>query len=101
MKIVYIVGPMTGLPAFNYPAFYKAEEDLKLLGYQVINPARLDGGDTSKPWLYYIERTLHYLPQAQAIYLLRGWQNSYGAWIEVLVAQKLGKEFLYEGGETR
>lgn len=44
---VYIAGPMTGLPEFNFPLFFEAEELLKGHGFEVINPAREDGIDTS------------------------------------------------------
>ena len=39
---VYIAGPMRGYPKFNHPAFDKAEEVLKSMGYTPVNPARLD-----------------------------------------------------------
>ena len=38
--IVYIAGPMTGLPDLNYPAFNAAEEALTAAGHAVLNPAR-------------------------------------------------------------
>ncbi len=40
-RVVYIAGPMTGLPDYNYPAFEKAERDLTARGYlrqNIINP---------------------------------------------------------------
>lgn len=40
---VYISGPMTGLPEFNYPAFFAAAEALEARGYETINPARTEG----------------------------------------------------------
>jgi hypothetical protein len=36
---VYLAGPMTGLPEFNYPAFNAEAARLRALGYQVENPA--------------------------------------------------------------
>ena len=32
---VYVAGPMTGLPDFNYPAFNAEAQRLRGLGYQV------------------------------------------------------------------
>ena len=36
-KKVYVAGPMTGLPEFNYPAFFAAEEYLRSHGAKVMN----------------------------------------------------------------
>ena len=35
----YIAGPMTGYEEFNYPAFYRMEDQLALMGHGSINPA--------------------------------------------------------------
>ena len=86
----YIAGPMTGLPDFNYPEFNKAADELRKQGYKVVNPAELDGGDTSMTWTYYIKRDLKELLDCQGIVLLKGWEKSKGANIEVFVAKALG-----------
>ncbi|MCE4073268.1 DUF4406 domain-containing protein [Pseudomonas nitritireducens] len=36
---MYLTGPMTGLPEFNYPAFHAEAARLRQLGYHVENPA--------------------------------------------------------------
>lgn len=36
---IYIAGPMTGLPDFNFPAFNDMAAILRGLGYHVENPA--------------------------------------------------------------
>ena len=38
----YLAGPMRGIPNFNFPAFFEAEEFLVSLGHTVFNPARRD-----------------------------------------------------------
>ena len=39
MPRIYLAGPMTGLPEFNYPAFHAEAARLRQLGYHVENPA--------------------------------------------------------------
>lgn len=39
MKRIYIAGPMSGLPEFNYPAFNRAAAVLRAQGHHVENPA--------------------------------------------------------------
>jgi len=42
--VVYIAGPMTNIPEYNFPAFYKAEETIRKVyaNAKIINPARMD-----------------------------------------------------------
>lgn len=85
---VYISGPMTGLPEFNYPAFFAAEERLKERGHEVINPAR--PGDEAWGWLEFMRRALCDLSEADAIHMLDGWEKSRGATLERHIADALG-----------
>lgn len=36
---IYLCGPMTGLPEYNYPAFHAAAAELRAQGWRVVNPA--------------------------------------------------------------
>jgi len=47
---IYIAGPMSGLPEFNYPAFFAAAEQLTAAGYDVLNPARPEGREGCSTW---------------------------------------------------
>lgn len=40
-RTVYIAGPMTGKVDFNYPTFNAWESVLKMVGWQVLNPAKI------------------------------------------------------------
>jgi hypothetical protein len=87
---LYIAGPMSGIEAFNYPAFAAAESLLRQAGYDAASPHHHGEGDTSKPWEWYMRRALAELITCDAVALLPGWEQSRGACIEHQVARALG-----------
>lgn len=87
MKL-YIAGPMTGLPEFNYPAFAHAEQRLQQAGFETLNPARRPA-DPSWTWVDYMRPALRDVTEADGLALLPGWQESRGAKLEVDVALAL------------
>lgn len=89
MKRIYIAGPMTGLPEFNYPAFNTAAERLRGLGYEVENPAENPEPHCGS-WLGYMRMALRQLALCDGVALLPGWQSSRGARIEHQLATQLG-----------
>ena len=97
--ILYVAGPMTGLPEFNYPAFNAAASQLRELGYEVLNPADIDvlyNPDPTQPqeWDWYMRHALRMVLNSDALALLPGWENSRGAQLEVKVGKALGMECL-------
>ena len=106
---IYIAGPMTGLPNFNFEAFFDAEEIWSNKGWVVYNPARHDvecGIDARELSLeevnskFNLEEAalwdLQSIVKCQAIYMLAGWNKSKGARAEHAVAEWLGKEIHYQ-----
>ena len=89
MKRIYIAGPMTGLPDFNYPAFNCAAERLRGLGFDVENPAENPEPHCGS-WLGYMRMAIRQLSHCDGVVLLPGWQNSRGARIEHQLAHQLG-----------
>lgn len=87
---IYIAGPMSGWPGSNYPRFMDAEEHLRLLGYDVLNPARLGPDHPGASWEQYMRLTLRLVTRSDAICLLPDWEASRGARLEVHVAHGLG-----------
>lgn len=85
---IYISGAMTGIKDLNFPEFFKAEEYLLNLGHEVVNPARLNGGVTD--WVQCMRTDITALMACDALFCLKGWQNSKGANIEVRLAKDLG-----------
>lgn len=92
MTRVYIAGPMSGLPDFNYPAFFKAADDLKAAGYEPINPARQrpDVPHQGAKWIDYMRLSLRDIADADGIALLPAWEDSRGARIECWLGDELG-----------
>lgn len=97
-KLIYVAGPISGIPNDNREAFYEAQKILELLGFAVINVFEIQKcQDTSKwGWIDYILFDLPYLVRCDMVFFLKGWEKSYGAIIEMLVAFKLGKDLGFE-----
>lgn len=87
MKL-YIAGPMTGLPEYNYPAFFEAEDQLRAAGYDVANPAMLGVRDGWE-WADYMRAGLRMLLNCDGIAMLDGWHASRGAQVELRLALSL------------
>lgn len=88
-KRVYIAGPMTGLPEYNYPAFNAAARRLRALGFEVENPAE-NPDPKCGTWLGYMRMAIRQLVTCDVVALLPGWRGSRGARIERWLAGMLG-----------
>lgn len=92
---VYISGKMRGLENYGRDKFKAAEEYLKSLGVNVINPSNLpDGLPTEK----YMPICISLLEASDCIYMLDNWQDSVGAQAEYSYAKCQNKLILYEDG---
>lgn len=91
MKI-YIAGKITGLKNYK-EIFNKAEENLKEQGHQVMNPSVLPKGF---PWESYMPICFAMINACDGILMLKNWEDSKGAGIELEYAIEKGKEVLYE-----
>jgi hypothetical protein len=90
---VYLAGPMTGLPGYNYPAFRAAAGRWRNAGYRVECPAENFDGDLTRPYHEYIRAALVQVLASDAIALLPGWERSRGARIEVRMGVALALKF--------
>jgi hypothetical protein len=110
MSKVYIAGPMSGLPEFNFPAFFAAQAELEAQGWTVFNPANKEqekeldaeafkvgdapkaiaaGFDFRECYLWDVTRVI----ESDAIYMLPGWEQSPGARGEHAVAVAMKKHY--------
>jgi hypothetical protein len=89
---VYIAGPMTGLPEYNFPAFHAAAAAWRAAGWDVFNPAEAFEGKTDLPYRAYVEHDMAALKAVDAIAMLEGWDgpNARGSVWEREVALMLG-----------
>jgi hypothetical protein len=88
MKI-YIAGPMTGLPDYNYPLFRSWAYRLRQAGFEVDCPAENDLPPGNE-WHVYMRHAIKRLMDCDAVATLPGWEHSKGARLEVLNAERLG-----------
>lgn len=109
-KSIYIAGPMTGLPEFNFPAFNRIAAEFRAAGWTVFNPAEKEsekglddearktgdaaaaiakGFDFREVYKWDVEKVI----EADAIYMLPGWEKSAGACGEYYVAMALKRHY--------
>ena len=114
---VYIAGPMQGYPKFNFPAFDKAAEVLRNSGHVVFNPADKDRerhgqdfgeqsvagsiAEAEKVSGFSLREALAVdtnwiCREADAIYMLKGWERSGGARAEHALASALRLYIMYQ-----
>ena len=105
---VYLAGPMSGIPMFNYPAFTTVSAKLREQGYEVYNPSEIDDEEDQKAamasadgtfaslssrtsWGDFLARDVKIIAdECAGVALLPGWWDSRGARLEAFVALQLG-----------
>ena len=96
MKRIYIAGPMTNMPALNFPAFHAEAARLRALGYEVVNPAEVNA-DPTAGWHACMRADIAQLVTCDAVRLLEGWESSRGASLEAHIAHNLDMRLVYPG----
>jgi hypothetical protein len=90
---------MTGLPNFNYDAFFAARETLTARGYEAVSPTESTNDvivteAEAQPWDFYMRLAIPLLLTCDAIHLLDGWEKSRGARLERYIAVELRMEVI-------
>jgi hypothetical protein len=97
LPVLYLSGPMSGLPRCNFPAFNEAARRLRHLGFPVLNPADFGGERDDTPYKTCLSRDLALIPHAAIVVLLDGWAASHGAGVEIDVAIGLKIPLVMQG----
>ena len=117
--LIYLAGPMSNIPYFNFAEFFEYERQLQAEGWEVFSPAQEDIKRYGEFYLKcpngsHLEMDLACFPhkppsyrdclrvdlnfimdKAGAIALMPGWWKSRGAVIEKLLAEVIGLEVIY------
>ncbi len=97
MKI-YLAGPMRGIKDFNFPAFHAYAKTLRDQGYSVFSPAE-KGMEKHAGSQYenlefrravFLLDTEYICKEADAVFLMPGWEKSSGARAEKALAEAIG-----------
>ncbi len=110
LKVIYVAGKYLGDCDWEtYQNIHNARVSAHRLwneGWAVICPhsnTAFFGGvnerDKDNPngdWQKWIKGDLEIISRCDAVYMIKGWENSKGAKLELKEAQRLGKEILYE-----
>ena len=96
MKI-YISGPITGRPIKDAEEhFARKEFILKCPSVKPINPMKIKPFLGFENWYCYMITDVWALLKCDAIYMLKGWEQSRGAKIEKRIAEFMGMRKFYE-----
>jgi nucleoside 2-deoxyribosyltransferase len=93
MQIVYVAGPITGMPEGNRPAFDLAAALLRKSGFQPVIPH--DICPNAANWEDAMRSDIPVLCTCDAIALLPGHEKSRGARLEHAVARELGLRVIF------
>ena len=96
-KVVYLSAPISGFDIDERRAtFERVENELKKLGYKVLSPMK-NGLSQDEPTSHHMKRDIILLLQADAIFLMTGWNRSAGCLTELNVATACGLDVWFEG----
>lgn len=99
MRTIYLSGPMTGIPEYNFPAFNEAAAKMRHAGFTVLNPAELFNGAANRTRAEYFRNDFRNVSECDIVLVLPDWQKSVGAVKEIIAARECGCEiWRWEGG---
>lgn len=94
-KKAYISGKITGMEERAKELFAQAEKEVIELGFEPINPMKLNH-QHDLSWEAYMKEDIKALCDCEAIFLLRNYSDSRGALLELAIANELKLEVIYQ-----
>lgn len=95
-KKIYISGMIAHMDINERrAAFKKAADEWERRDYEVVNPFE-NGLPQTADWHDHMRRDIHLLTMCDYIYMLRGWEHSKGAKLEMDVASSCGITVIME-----
>ena len=100
-KTIYISGKITGTDDYK-DRFLKAEQKLRSRGFDVLNPVKVGEwlerylAPEVPTWIQYMKQDIKAMMLADCIYMLKGYQESKGARLELFLAKVLKYEIICE-----
>ncbi len=100
MTRLYIAGPMSNRPLFNFPSFFQCAMTLRRMDHEVVNPAEIDMANGFDPGRGYEEQgydlpaslrdDFRLILDCGGIVMLPDWEESRFAPLERAIAQAAG-----------
>lgn len=95
MKKVYISGKITGIEKEAPALFEKAEQEVRAMGFEPVNPMKLNHEHDLK-WSSYMRVDLRELSYCDAVYMMSNYQDSKGAKGELDTAILLQLDVMFQ-----
>jgi hypothetical protein len=99
---LYLAGKMSGVKDLNFPRFHAEASRLRALGYDIVNPAEINGGadeltactamtttQMTTHWSKCMRNDIRELMTCDGIATIPGYETSKGANLEVFIAREL------------
>lgn len=83
----YLSGPITNYPNHNEEEFQTQAASLRKQGFRILNPCSWAHLPT---WAACLKRDIKRLMDCEGVFVLKGWEASRGAILEVFIAVVLG-----------
>jgi hypothetical protein len=94
-KKAYISGKITGMEERAKELFEQAEKELLEMGYEPVNPMKLNH-QHDLSWEAYMKEDIKALCGCDCVYLLRNYADSKGALLELAIATELKMSIIYQ-----